>query len=83
MNSISYIYIKNFYIKVNWKITGGVLLIGYEMFRTLVTNTTENFSKQTKSSKKKNKNKNNEGNADEIIDVDEEEEKMMKFQGNI
>ena len=53
------------------------------MFRTLVTNTTENFSKQTKSSKKKNKNKNNESNTDEIIDVDEEEEKMMKFEGKI
>jgi hypothetical protein len=52
------------------------------MFRTLVTNTAENFGKQTKSSKNKNKNKNSENNANELIDVDEEENKMMKFQGN-
>jgi hypothetical protein len=52
------------------------------MFRTLVTNTSENFSKQTKSTKNKNKKKNYESNGNEVIDIDEEENKMMKFQGN-
>ncbi len=57
-----------------------MLLIGYEMFRTLVTAKETmnanglNGGRQTKSGK-------NKTNSAELIDLDEEESKMAKLQG--
>jgi hypothetical protein len=66
--------------KVEWKKNGGVLLIGYEMFRTLLA--CKSQSKKQKISTSANNCIRHSSQVDEIIDLEEEDNQNIKFNGN-
>lgn len=60
---------------MEWKNRGGVLLIGYEMFRTLVQN--NKTAKQMKNQKKLSF----EPSKTEVIDIDDENPSLANMNG--
>jgi len=63
------------FLKVEWKSKGGVLLIGYEMFRTLLSCAQSASQKYQNKLKKSNASKQN---VTEVIDLEEEDELLNK-----
>ena len=60
---------------VEWKNRGGVLLIGYEMFRTIVTNA--KTAKQMKNQKKLSFG----SGGEQLVDLEEEDSNLAKLNG--